>query len=308
MATTRHLVDVGADDRALRRSHEHGNLVRIRSGVYSPAAAWAELRGGERYDLRIAAVLATRKSDVVLSHHSAARLWGLPLIDWPAAVHITESEDSRRRSKNGVLVHRRHIEASDVCTLGGVSVTTMLRTLIDLAADAAFRDAVAAIDFARFRFGVGCAPDVLVAALEAIGSRHATRARRAIDFSTDLAMSPLESWSRVVISELRFPEPVLQHVVRTRHGRRLLDFWWPAERVAGECDGRVKYEAPEFLQGRSAAEVVWAEKLRESEVSDIGARLARWSWSDCQQPERLAVRLRAAGLRQSTAVPRVVGP
>ncbi|MFC0680734.1 hypothetical protein ACFFGH_23120 [Lysobacter korlensis] len=305
LSTTRHYVAVGADDRALRRSHQSGALVRVRRGAYAATSEWALLRDDERYDLRIAAVLATRRSEVVLSHHSAARLWGLPLIDWPSVVHITEPLDSRRRSKNGVAVHRRDLDASSVTVLGDVRVTTLIRTLIDLACDAAFRDAVAAIDCARSRYGEALSLEVLLRALDFFGSRNTSRARRATEFSTDLAMSPLESFSRVVIAELGFPEPVLQHVVRTRRGRRLTDFWWPAERVMGECDGKVKYEDVRFLAGRSAADVVWDEKLRENELSDDGVRFARWTWSECAEPWRLATRLRAAGLRQSPTAPRV---
>jgi hypothetical protein len=307
LAVTRHYVEVGADDRAMRRSFEAGSLVRIRRGAYAASPHWSELRDADRYDLRIAAVLATRRSEVVLSHHSAARLWGLPLIDWPATVHITEPLDSRRRSKNGVVVHRRQLRESDRSERSGVRVTSLLRTLVDLACDAAFRDAVAAIDAARFRHGEACGPQVLAEALEMFGLRNSSRGRRAIAFSTDAAMSPLESFSRVVIAELGFPEPVLQQVFRTPAGRRLADFWWPAERVIGECDGQTKYQEMQFTHGRSAADVVWAEKLRENELSDTGARVARWSWVDCAQPSRLAVRLRAAGLRQSGAVPRALG-
>ena len=291
----------------MRRRHEHGALVRVRRGVYSATPEWTALREEKRYDLRIAAVIATRRSDIVLSHHSAARLWGLPLIDWPAVVHITEPLQSRRRTKNGVAVHRRDLDASSITKLGEVQVTTLIRTLVDLACDGAFRDAVAAIDCARYRYGEGLSREVLLQGLKSSGSRNTSRARRAIEFSTDLAMSPLESFSRVVIAELRFPEPVLQHVVRTRGGRRFADFWWPAEQVMGECDGKVKYEEERFTAGRSAADVVWAEKLRENELSDTGARLARWSWGDCAQPWRLAARLRAAGLRQAPDVPRLNG-
>lgn len=187
--------------------------------------------------------------------------------------------------------------------IDGLWVTSMVRTLVDLACDGAFRDAVAAIDHARHQHGGMIRPDDLVRTIQTVAPRRAARGRRAVDFSTELAMSPLESLSRVVIAELGFPRRVLQHVFPTSRGRRLVDFWWPAERVVGECDGKVKYEAERYVAGRSAADVMWSEKLRENELSSDGVRLARWTWVDCIQSSRLATRLGAAGLRPSPATP-----
>jgi hypothetical protein len=302
----RHLKSIGEDDRSVRRAHEAGELVRVRRGAYTNATSWDGRAAGERYDLRIAAVLATRRSDVVLSHHSAARVWGLALIDpWPAVVHITESPASRRRSKNGVVVHRHALAPTQIEHVAGMAVTSLPRTLVDIARAGSFRDAVAAIDFARAQHLPGCAPVDLLGQIEGQEVRARQRIRRAVEFSSALSMSPLESLSRVVLSELGFPAPLLQHEFATSSGRRLVDFWWDAERVAGECDGRVKYADARYLKGRSPSEAVWEEKLRENELADIGVRLARWTWLDCMDPQRLAARLRAAGLRQSSAAPRL---
>ncbi len=194
---------------------------------------------------------------------------------------------------------------TSVQRIQGVLVTSPARTLIDLARDGRFRDAVAAMDFARSSAGGSLSREALRTELELHPLKGSVRALRAIEFSSELSMSPLESLSRVVLAELGFPAPELQKEVRTRGGTRLLDFWWPEERVAGECDGRVKYSAERYTAGRSAEEVVWAEKLRENEFTEYGARFVRWTWRDCFEPERLAIRLRMAGLRQSRSAPRV---
>jgi hypothetical protein len=306
LLTVRHLVEVGEDDRSARRAHDGGHLVRLRRGAYARSEDWRARGDGERYDLQIAAVLATRRSDVVLSHHSAARVWGLPLIDpWPTTVHLTEPLDSPRRSKNGVAIHRVPLALTGVERRNGLLVTRLARTLIDLARDGRFRDAVAAMDYARSATGARLPQEALLAELEGRELKGSGKAMRAIEFSSELSMSPLESLSRVVIAELGFPSPELQKAVRSRLGTRLLDFWWPDERVAGECDGRVKYSAERYTHGRAPEEVVWGEKLRENELSEFGIRFVRWTWRDCFEPERLAARLRMAGLRQSNAAPRV---
>jgi predicted transcriptional regulator of viral defense system len=306
LVSIRHLVAVGADDRSVRRAGARGDLVRVRRGAYAGAAGWHELSAGDRYDVRIAAVLATRRSEVVLSHHSAARLWGLPLIDpWPSAVHITENAASRRRTKNGVVVHRLPLEDDRISRIGDIAVTDLARTLVDLARGGTYRDAVAALDFARSQLPTGAVVSEMLADLDAHDVRAKRRVMRAVEFSSELSMSPLESLSRIVMSELGFPPPQLQREFQTRTGMRLVDFWWEAERVAGECDGRVKYTEEQYLHGRTPSDVVWDEKLRETELGELGIRAVRWTWRDCLEPERLAAILRAGGLRQSAAVPRL---
>jgi hypothetical protein len=306
LLTIRHVVEAGADDRPIRRAHTSGSLTRIRRGAYSDSAAWEASSRDERYDLRIAAVVATRRSEVVLSHHSAARVWGLPVISpWPAVVHITEPATSKRRSKNGVLVHRAPLEPSSVQRVNGYSVTSLPRTLLDLARNASFRDAVAAFDFARSPIGGAQSMQAVLDELELHEWRASRRVLRAIEFSTDQSMSPLESLSRVVLAELHFPAPTLQHEIQTGRGRRLADFWWEGERVAGECDGRWKYSGERFSAGRTPEQIVWEEKRRENEFSELGIRWVRWDWPDCFEPERITMRLRSAGLRQSPAAPRI---
>lgn len=57
------------------------------------------------------------------------------------------------------------------------------------------------------------------------------------------------------------------------------DFWWPGRRVVGEFDGLGKYTRAQ-PGGRSPAEVVVAEKLREDRLRDLGLRVVRWTWAD----------------------------
>jgi hypothetical protein len=269
--------------------------------VFAVEDEWQTADGTRRYEARIAAVVATRRSSVVVSHQSAACLWGLPhAYGWPGVVHVTEHPESRRRSKNGVFVHRSELPPSDVVRLGDFTVTSLPRTLADLCRDADLVDAVVALDAALDRRNPRIARDDVADRLDGRAVRSGTRATRALEFSSDLAMTPIESVSRVAIWELGFPEPILQHEFRMRNGRsRMLDFWWPKYRVGGEADGKSKYtSAPD------PADVIWQEKLREFEFLDFGVRFARWGWAECRDRVRLAVRLAAAGLPR-TGVPRV---
>jgi predicted transcriptional regulator of viral defense system len=102
-------------------------LHRLHRGVY--AVRHEQLR---RHGHWIAAVLACGPG-AVLSHASAAALWS---IRGSAATVIDVTVPSRagRLSRSGIRVHRsRRLGSQDVTTNDGIAVTTVARTLVDLA-------------------------------------------------------------------------------------------------------------------------------------------------------------------------------
>jgi hypothetical protein len=284
------------DDRAVRVAHSRGQVQRIRRGAYSTSDA---LDDDAAYDLRIAAVLATRRSAVTLSHYSAARVWRLPIVHrWPAEVHITESPQTSRRTKNKVVVHRHQLHEGDEIQLEAGRVTSVTRTILDVARIAPFVDAVALTDAAlRAELTTKAELREVLGRCGAIDGRG--RAARAIDFASPLAQLPGESFSRALIHQLGFPAPMLQHPLDTRSGRRFADFWWEDIRLIGEFDGRGKYEDAQYTGGRDAAAVYWEEKLRENELRDYRTTLTRWTWGDLVAVAPFVRRLEGAGLKRS---------
>lgn len=102
----------------------------------------------------------------------------------------------------------------------------------------------------------------------------------------------------VAITRAGFPMPLLQWEVRTADGRWVaqVDFGWPELRTVGEFDGRVKYGR--LLQpGQSAADVVYAEKLREDDVRAEDLSMVRWGWDDLDHFAPTAARLRRSFAR-----------
>jgi len=60
-----------------------------------------------------------------------------------------------------------------------------------------------------------------------------------------------------------------------------------------------KYLRDELRSGRSAAEVVVDEKVREDRLrAATGARVVRWGWDVARSPHALAATLLRAGLPQ----------
>ncbi|MGO4784080.1 type IV toxin-antitoxin system AbiEi family antitoxin domain-containing protein [Cryobacterium sp. W22_MBD10_FK3] len=291
------------DARMFRRSVDHGQGTRLRRGVFTTADRWAGLTARDRYLDHIRAVIATRRHDPVVSHQSAAALWGIPLGGaWPGDVHVLAVPATRVRSKNGVFVHRTAFDWDDVVELDGVLVTSPARTLLDLARTTTFGDAVVAIDHAinprRATPEVLVYADELSELLARCGSlRGSTKAQRAIDFARPDADNPGESLSRVAIFELGFPDPELQcRHPNPRGGWYFTDFEWRRFRLIGEFDGRGKYLKEEFLRGRTPGDAVYDEKVREDHLRAEGFRVVRWGPAELADRGALSRRLIEAGL------------
>ena len=156
---------------------------------------------------------------LVLSHLSAATVLRLPL--WRPGledVHLTRIGISGGRATPGRVVHRAVLAPSEIITVSGVRVTSMARTLVDLACTESMASAVMAADAALQRRWVSS--PALTEALDATGHRRgAAAARRALRFADGRAESAGESMIRVTMQSLGLPPPTLQIRIyaRTAH-------------------------------------------------------------------------------------------
>ena len=279
----------------LRRAAHGGDMRRLRRGVYVGADHWAEAGADRQHVLEVRAVVAMTRTPMLISHRSAAAVWGLPVVGVPdTAVHATVPGLSGPDSR---LTFIRHASAAPVSAdeVDGIPVTTVARTVVDLARVHGFLAAVAAGDAALHRGIV--THDELAMELDRAGkSRGVRTARDAVSFVDGRSESPGESLSRVRMHELGLVAPDLQYVVCDRHGFvGRVDFWWEAVRVVGEFDGRSKYGIDEAT--RTAADQVWDEKLREDRLRATGLTVVRWTWADAWAGVPMAARLRAARVR-----------
>jgi hypothetical protein len=173
----------------------------------------------------------------VLSHASAARLWGLPLpYELDEQIHVSLPACRSRWAATPAVVHRRHLPAADCADLAGRALTTPLRTVLDLASVWGLADAVAAADFALHCGRVSSA-ELQQAAL-AVHGPGAVQARRLITLVDPAAESPLESAFRVTLAVRGVRPPESQYELRDG-GLFVarLDFAWPEDRVAALTDG-----------------------------------------------------------------------
>ena len=290
------LLAAGFSDDELRRLVRTGRLTPVRRGAY--------VQGGvpddalTRHVLQAVAAMRDLAADAVVSHVSAAvlhrlRIWDVRLDH----VHVTRPRRSGGRCGALVHVHTAALDPSEVVTIAGLPVTSLARTVVDLARMLPFEQAVVLADAATFpRRRDRLAKTDLVAALDRAPRRPGTRAaRRAIDFSDGHSESVGESRSRVAIAAAGLPPPVLQwevHAAATGAFIGRVDVAWPEFRTVGEFDGLVKY-GRSLRPGQDPADGLVAEKLREDALRAEDLGVVRWIWSDLDDFRSTAQRLRS---------------
>jgi hypothetical protein len=238
--------------------------------------------------------------DAVVAGTSAAAVWGIPIVgDWPSEVSLLETPRSGGKSEPGV---RRTSAGAANATIGefdGMRVTSLARTALDLARRLDLPDAVATLDWTRWRRNDRriTADDLRhewQAAHFRTGSAHL---ERAIAWSTDLSDSFGESRGRVAIRLLGFPEPELQRRFVDAEGAMEADYYFDDADIAGEFDGKIKYTRRDLTNGDPSA-VVWREKLRQDRLRRLVSGVFRIVDADLTNPTRLARILLDAGVRR----------
>ncbi len=228
----------------------------------------------------MAAVLACGPG-AVLSHRSAARLWGIRP-DSRGAVDVMVT-GSGRRPRRGIDVHRaRALDPSDLTVIDGIPVTSLPRTLLDLAAVSP-RDHVAkAIQQAeRKRIFDRRALEHL---LQRSPGHRGQRPLRSI--LTDAV--PIEPASREelewrfqqVIHHAGLPRPLINTLVEGFE----VDAYWPDHRLIVELDG---YET------HGTRKAFEADRERDAVLLLAGYRVVRITWRQLtKKPETVVNRLR----------------
>jgi hypothetical protein len=287
--------------------------VRLRTGVFVSSADLAEIeRTGRRPGLDALAVTTSLdRPSAVLSGATAAWIWGLPRPKGSTTVELTDPH--RWRRGRGWLMTRASLPDDEVAVRGAYRVTTVARTLVDVARSWPELQAVAAVDAALLR-GLTTLEDLTGVLARQARVAGVPRSVRAVRLADGRAESWLETYGRLVFAALELPPFVPQVELRV-DGRllKVVDGWYPGEALAVEFDGRVKYRRPRY--GRTPEEELWAEKRTEDELRALGIRFVRVAAADLGSRRRQELRsgvLRALStpgpsVRGFTEVPRAQG-
>lgn len=288
--------------RSMHRATQRGEVVRLVRGIYAPRRVIDRLTPWDQELLRVVAAATRGRVRQPLCGISAARVWGVPILDdtFEPMVDALGWDARVTRRTSDVRYWASADDRFQVVTHSGVLLTDLSRTIAELGVRSSFARTVAAIDWAvRVRRKPGepaTTIDEIRATADALGFvRGRAGLRRALAFADGRSESAGESWMRVLIHQLGFEVPDLQHEYRLDDGRRFrTDFRWSSIRLAGEFDGFLKYRAGEARGGRSVEQVVIEEKEREDAVRATGDRMLRCVWADLDDARRLRHKLEAA--------------
>jgi hypothetical protein len=261
-------------------------LRRIQRAVYAPRAA-------ELSPLAIAraALLSSSIHDAVASHLTAARVHGIARPWGTQPEHVTVRREVRRRDRRDLRFHGRSLRLGDVEVLDGVAVSTVPRTLVDLAGIVGRLDAVWAMDDA-LRRGL-CRPDQLEAACRRYSSSAGVVAATRVAEADGVAESILETAGRLALIDHGVQLPVPQYTVLDTDGSPVarLDGAYPRRRLGMEFDGREVHERPQAL---------FRDRQRQNRLEQLGWSIMRFTWWDVvHDPERFAGDVRVALRRKS---------
>jgi hypothetical protein len=274
VVSRRQLLSLGFDRGAIERRLTSGRLHRLHLGVYAVGHTLVSRNG--HY---LAAVLACGPG-AVLSHRSAAALWGLRPSD-AARIDVTVSRTSGVRTSSRVVVHRPQI-TPNVASKDGIPVTTPGRTLADLATALPRRALEKAAETA----------EVLRLHVE-LDPAHPGAKRLALAMAHDLASttrSPLEDAFLALCDAHGLPRPLVNTVVEGVE----VDFCWPGAGLIVETDGR-------SFHGTTAA--FERDRARDARLTALGWRVVRFTERQVrEEPERVAELVRLS-LRDTAGRP-----
>jgi very-short-patch-repair endonuclease len=185
----------------------------------------------------MAAVLACG-TEAVLSHASAAALWGFgrPRI---RSVDVSAGAISHRE-RPGIEIHRRSLPPRDCTERDGIPVTSVVRTLVDRAAVLDRKGIEREVNEAD-KLGLTTPPKLRRALGDYRGQRGVGRLRFVLDRRTfRLTDSELERLFLPLVRKLGLPLPL----TRQRVNGFKVDFFWPAHGLVVETDGLTYHRTP----------------------------------------------------------------
>lgn len=217
------LLAAGLTSKAINHRVGSGRLHRLWHGVYAIGRAEVSERG------RWMAAVLSCGSEALLSHRSAAALWGLFRGSVWLEVVVPRATYRRRA---GIRVHRRlEMSATERRHVDGIPVTDLVTTLVDIASCATEGQLERAVNEADRLDLID--PETLRAALDGMSRRPGlARLRTLLDRQT-LVDTGLERRFLSLARAAGLPEPETQAQV---NGYRV-DFYWPQLKLVVEADG-----------------------------------------------------------------------
>ena len=257
VVTRSQLLGAGVSAHEIRSRVRSGGLIRVHRGVYRVGHMAPSTEA-----TYLAAVLAAGDS-ALLSGRAAAYLLGLIKGTAPRPEVIARTQ----RRIEGVRTHRcRLLNAREAASFKGIPVTTVPRTLVDIASELSLDALARACHEAGVRYGT------TPRAVEAVLARRpnapgAKKLRRVINGDVHVTLSKLEARFLELLRDEGLPLPKTNR----RAGSHRVDCRWPEHQLTVELDGY------RFHNSRYSWE---QDRHREREARARGDDFRRYTWSD----------------------------
>jgi len=280
VVSTAELLGCGLSHQAIATRRRGGRLHRLHRGAYAVGHPNPPWQG------RLLAAAKACGPAAVLSHSSAATLWGLLDFDEHRYPEVTVLNGGGGHHP-GIRVHRTSTLISrDRSRAQLVPVTAPARTLLDLAAivdGAALRSLVRRAQ-GLSRVNLRQLHEVLIRLRPRRGSR---RLASVIATGPAPTRTVLEDVVLDLLLSGGFEHPDVNQPLRIGDRRLIPDFRWPCERLIVEADGGAWHD--EKVAREDDAE-------RQGLLEAHGERVLRVSWNQAvSQPSETLTRIRAAG-------------
>lgn len=272
------LLSIGVTTSGIRRRVQAGRLHRLYRGVY--AVGHVALSRGAR---ELAAVWACGPY-AVLSHRSAAALWGL-FRAFPARIEVSAPRSRGRRA--GMVVHRtRCLAPEDRTEINGIPVTSLARTLVDLAEVVSPHWLARAVHEAEVK-NLFDLKEIDAALARVPGRRGRHRLQRVLALYRPLEHELRSANERRFLALCRhqeLPEPAPRLI-----GGYLVDFYWEDASLAIEVDGAAVHHTRRAFH---------EDRARDRALAAHGVQVLRVTEPDLDLAVELAAQLREVRLRR----------
>ena len=277
VVTLRQLWAAGLGNNAIYHRVRCGRLHRLYRGVYAVGH-----RHLTREGRRLAAVVALGDG-AALSHVSAAALWGLRTSD-ATRIHVTVPSPGGRGRRAQITVHRsRSLRSRDVTTVDAIPVTSVARTLLDLAGMLAPGPLERAVERSlQLRlFDLRAIRALIDADPTRSGAGALGRIIAGVHDEPALTRSELEARMRDLCDAHGIPRPEVNTLVDGDE----VDFLWRGQRLIVETDGHATHGT------RAAFE---SDRARDARHTTLGYRVVRVTYRRLvHEPGLVAATLKA---------------
>lgn len=254
-----------------------GKLYKVHRGVYKLGPGPPTARG------QLAAAVLASSPAPLISLESAVGLWGLARMR-ANPVHLTIAGNGSR-SQPGIVVHRtRSLHPDDRAVVDGIPVTSVPRTLVDIAAGEG-DDLRRAVEEAE-KEGLLVARDARDACDRASGKRGVGYLRELL--ATLTAPEPTNRELERRFLWLCRDHLAIQPLINTRQAGWQLDAFWPQARLAVELDSVAHHSHRSQLR----------RDLRKNlDLADAGIDLIRLGWTEVVAHEARTAKMLSARLQ-----------